>query len=167
MILLPTSKAASSEFTFRFYFFLYHYVPAFFIDIILFLKRSKIRLMPIYSKIYFHMNLMAYFGNNSWNFEDSKKLEIYSKMTKEDHLDFPCIPTEQELSDVYVNGVIGIAKYFFKETDDDMIEARKKLKFLKMLHYSFLAVVYGTILYLFYQIFNVYSLRILKLGEKL
>lgn len=161
MMWLPRNTTTSSEFLFRFYFLLYHYVPAFFIDILLSLKGSKMRLMPIYSKIFFHVKLMSYFPGRTWKFYDDNKLEIFQKMTEKDHLDFPCRMDDHDLSSMHENAVIGIGKYFFRETPEDLIEARKKYKWLNILHYCFLAVVYGICLYVFYRLFGSYCIRML------
>lgn len=42
-IWMPTIQFADSEFTFKIKYFAYHYVPAFFVDIVMRLKGSKIR----------------------------------------------------------------------------------------------------------------------------
>ena len=161
MVWLPTNSTAKSELSFRFYFILYHCIPAFFIDIILKLKGSNIRLIPVYSKMYVHLNLMSYFSCRSWDFECKNKHEIYKKMSKTDHLDFPCQPNDQELVDMYPNAFSGLIKYFFMETDEDSIEAHKKCKKLKILHYCFLAVVYSIMVFLCYRIFGKFCLGML------
>ena len=166
MVWYPINTQAKSEFAFRFFFILYHYVPAFFVDIFLKIKGSTMRLIPVYSKIYAQMNLIAYFSNRSWEFEAKNKHEIYQKMSEKDHLDFPCQPNDQELIDMYPKAIAGIVKYFFLETDEDMIKARKKYNNFKILHYCFLAVLYSTTIYLCYRTFGEYCLRMLLICMK-
>lgn len=159
MIWYPTNTTVGSKFLFHFYYFLYHYVPAFFIDIVLKFKGSKIRLMSIYSKAYLAMNQMGYFALNSWKFEDSNKLLMYENMTKEDLLNFPVYADKERAGEVFANGFRGISKYFFRETEEDLIEARKKLQKMRILHYGFLAVFYAVTFALCYKTIGEYCLR--------
>lgn len=148
----PNLTYTSSEILFRFYYFLYHYIPAFFVDIILRWTKSKYRLMSIYSKIFFHMKQLSYFSGRTWDFHDNRKFGVFALMSEEDHLEFPCQASQQEYEDLYELSVIGITKYFFKETDKDLAIARRKYRKLFFFHYTFLAVFYSSLMFLCYCI---------------
>lgn len=158
MIWYPTINATSSDFMFRVLFFLYHYVPALFYDIVLKVQGSKIRLIDIYSKVWFQFQLLNYFINFSWTFKDARMQKLYAAMDKKDHEDFPVIITPDDCEAHCHSGVNGLRKYFFKETDADLHVARRKYKIFKILHYSLKGIIYATLLYFGqYFIYNAYS----------
>lgn len=154
MIWLPRFNGTPSQFMYRFYFVLYHYIPAFFCDIILKITGSKLRLFDIYSKVYYHTQLLDYFMQKSWDFNDSNMRKLYNVMSEQDHRDFPVIIKPEEYEDHAYRGTDGLRKYFFKENDADLLIARKRYKLFNILHNLLLALVYGCLLYLMYFLFN-------------
>lgn len=152
MIWYPMIQMISSDFMFRFYHFFYHIVPGFFFDIILRIQKSKMRLAPIYTKIYTQLMLVSYFMKTTWSFSDHNKFELFRWMTKEDHSEFPCHTSLQDYKDVYMIGGAAITKYHFKQTDEDDLKAKKKLKIFFVLHYAFLALFYSICAFCLYQV---------------
>lgn len=147
MIWLPNLTITSSRFVYRFLFFLCHYVPAFLVDIVLVLKGSDIRLTKIYSKVYYYFQLYSYFNDNHWTFADQNMQKIYATLNKRDLQDFPCFASADHYEQHYLNTVNGIRKYFFKETDEDLVEARLKYQKLTILRYIVLGLIYGSLAY--------------------
>jgi alcohol-forming fatty acyl-CoA reductase len=151
MFWYPTITVTSSDAYFRLLFFLYHYIPAFFVDIVLRWKKSKHRLVEIYSKIFYQLKLFSYFGEHTWTFHDSNKNEIFDLMSEDDHKEFPVIATREGMLPLYTTSMIGICEYFFKQTEEESQKARQKLRIFFFLHYAFLAVVYLSVLWLFHS----------------
>lgn len=139
---------------YRFYFVLYHYIPAVFADIILKINGSKFRLFNIYSKIFYHCQLLDYFMQKSWNFGDSNMQNLYKIMSEKDREDFPVIIRPEDYEGHAYRGTDGLRKYFFKENDADLLTARKRYKLFNILHNMLLALVYGSLLYFVYLLFN-------------
>lgn len=167
MMWFPTITTTSSEIYFRFLFFLYHYVPAYFIDLGLRIKGSKTRLVPIYSKIFYLTKLLTYFAERTWIFQDGNRKKIFQLMSEADHRDFPLRTERHEFASIHEDAVLGFSKYFFKESDADRERARMKYKLFYALHLCFLAVVYGILAYLIHRMFGDYCLRMLPVIEKL
>jgi alcohol-forming fatty acyl-CoA reductase len=143
----PHLTVTKSKIFYKLLYFFYHYVPAFFVDIILHFKGSKISVMKIYSKVYFYMGLYAYFIEHTWNFSNENMQKVHLKMTKKDHQEFPCTVTTEDYAP-YVGDILdGIRKYFFKETDSDLAGARRKYKILKVLFYVLWGVIYLCLAY--------------------
>lgn len=165
MVWLPTITTTSSELYFRFLFFLYHYVPAYFVDTYLYIKGSKLRLVPIYSKIFYHTKLLTYFAERTWNFHHGNRAKIFQLMNETDHKDFPFRTVPRDYHSIYENAVAGFSKYFFKETDEQREQALKKYKILYVLHICFLAILYGCLAYLIYRMIGGYCLEMLPIIE--
>lgn len=147
MIWVPGLTFTKTNFTFKLLYFLYHYVPAFFIDIGLRLSGSNLRLSKIYSKIYYYIQLYSFFVNNTWTFHNDNMKKIHSILSVEDHEEFPCTAAGEEFEPYLINEMRGVRKYFFKESDEDLVYARRKYKILKMISYTFFVIFYSSIAY--------------------
>lgn len=146
MVWMPRTNVTSSQFAYRVCFVLYHYLPAFFCDIILRLKGSKIRLVSIYSKIFYHFTTVEYFISHNWTFEDNKMQDLYRTMSEKDHEDFYVRLSPDVYESQVISTVKGLRNYFFKENDgEDLKMARRKLKMFKVLHHLLLAGIYWLI----------------------
>lgn len=147
---MPTLSMIASRIEYKLLFLLYHYVPAFFIDIGLLLSGSKLRLMKIYSKIYYHLQFIIFFMGSTWKFSDENMQKMYSSMSEDDLKDFPCTLTTQ-YEQHSLNAAEGLRKYFFKESDEDLPKAQRKYKILRVVHFVFLCLIYSSLIYLFYK----------------
>lgn len=147
MFWYPTVNFTSSDLMLKILFFLYHYVPAFFHDIILRIQGSKIRLVNMYSKFWYQAKLLDYYVNSTWNFGDKQMKQLHATMSIKDHEDFFVVLTSDDYESHCFSAPEGLRKYFFKDTDADLEIARKKFKMFKILHFSLLALIYGSILY--------------------
>lgn len=136
---------------FKLLYVLFHYVPAFFIDIGLRLNGSNLRLMKIYNKIYYQFQLYLYFNEHSWKFSDINMQKVYSRMNAGDHEEFPCIARAEDYEQHYCSAINGIRKYFLKESEEDLVAARRQLKVMKVLQFAFLASIYASCAYFIYQ----------------
>lgn len=155
MIWYPCFNGTSNEFLYRFYFVLYHYIPALLYDVVLRITGSKIRLFSIYSKVFYQSKLLEYFMSRTWDFDDVNMQTLYSSMSKRDHEDFPVRLRAEDYEIHCVRGTDGLRKYFFKETDEDLPAARRRFKIFRVMHYFVLAVFYGSLAYfLFCYIFS-------------
>lgn len=132
MFWVPSFTITSSHFFYKILFVIYHYIPAFFIDLVLKVTGSKRRFFKVYSKIFYHAQLYSYFDHRSWIFSDTNINRISSLLSEEDHRTFYCIPSSDEYELHAPKVVDGLRKYLFLENDDDLLEARRKFKKLKI-----------------------------------
>lgn len=150
MFWVPSFTITSSYFVYKVLFIFFHYIPAFFIDLVLSVKGSKLRLFKIYSKIFYYAQLYFYFHHRSWTFADKNMKRISSLMSDEDLQLFYCIPSSEEYEVHAPKSIDGLRKYLFLENDDDLVEARKKYKKLKIIRQIFLALLYCSFGYFCY-----------------
>lgn len=141
MLWLPAITLIKSEVRFKLAFLLYHCLPAMLLDFTLRMKGSKMRLLPIYQKVYYFTNLYTYFAHNTWTFEDDNMRKIYTLMSEEDLKTFHCIIKSEDYVEYTRNACEGFRRYFFKETEQDLIEGRKKLRNFKLIYYSFMSAL--------------------------
>lgn len=147
MVWYPNLTIVYSKFMFKLLFFLYHYVPAFFADIVLRFKGSKLSVVKIYSKIYYYIGLYNYFTDHSWVFSNDNMKQIFSRMSEEDHEEFPCTATADDFAPYVSNNMNGLRKYFFKETDEDLTAARRKYLCFKIVNNVIWGCLYTYVAY--------------------
>lgn len=150
MLWLPHITFVRTQFMYDLLFLLYHYLPAFFIDIALRLKGSDLRLVKIYSKIYYYFKLYSYFDSKTWTFPDDNLKILHSIMSAQDHDDFLCTGRGEDYEQHYVDAMNGIRKFFFKETDEDLVRARRKLKVLKVFDRGIKMLFFSSLAYIIY-----------------
>lgn len=147
MVWYPRLAMPSSRFVYKFLFLLLHYCPAIVADIVLKYKESKLSLVKIYNKAYFHLDQYTYFFSHEWKFSHTNVNRIWTSMSEKDHVDFPCKATEEEWEQYISNGCFGARKYILEDPYETLPKARQKYTTLKALHYILSASIYGIILY--------------------
>lgn len=152
MLWYPFIKPVKSESLFRFYHFLYHFIPGCIFDVIMWLKKSKARLLPMYSKLFTQMMLVSYFSTQEWKFHDDNKFKLFNSMTEADHSAFPVVTTQQKYKDIYNVITWSVSKFVFKHTDEEILQSKTKLKKMFALHYSCIALLCSLLIYAFYRV---------------
>ena len=151
MVWFPAPRMITSEFVFKILHFLCHFVPAAIVDIILYFKGSKLNMKSICTKVYLHADLYRYFIENNRKFNDLNMKEVCSRMSKDDLEYFPMkIPGRSAAEKYAVDFANGLRKFVLKETDEDLVEARKKYKILKLIYYLLWSAIYSAIGYFIY-----------------
>lgn len=123
-------------------FFFYHYVPAFFADIILRCRGSKLRIVKIYTKVFYYLDVYNFYVERKWKFSNTNLKQIFSKMSEKDHHEFPCTAIEEAAIPFIKMSYIGLRKHFLKETDKDMLEGRRRYIVLKTVYYILWGAIY-------------------------
>jgi alcohol-forming fatty acyl-CoA reductase len=147
MIWYPSYSYTSSIIVFKFLMLFTSYLPAILIDTILTLKGSSTRFVKIYNKVYYYQMLYHYFTAH-WEFQVENARRLFSEMSASDQEEFPCDVKSDEFTDYIYNTNSSMRINYFKESEKDLIEARKKLKILKSSHHLILIAFYACLLYL-------------------
>lgn len=98
--------------------------------------------------------------NRSWKFEDKNMMEINSRMSISERENFSVSMVEYSTNfDWYLKNIVnGARKYFFKETEEDLIKARKKMVIFQIFHYILLFMIYTAVFYFGFRFLNQFSL---------
>ena len=149
MVWYPRMVNTDSRFFYKLFFFLFHYFPAFFIDIVLKLKGSQMRLVKIYNKTYSHLDSYNYFFGNEWKFSILNMKKLYSKMSDQDHFDFPCVGTEKEWDSMLAKSCIGARLHLLQDPVETLPNARRKYAIMRAFYYLLWTVFYAILMNLF------------------
>lgn len=151
MIWYPSYSYTSSFFMFKFLMLFTSYLPAIVMDTLCKLKGSTVRFVKIYNKVYYYQMLYHYFTAH-WAFKVEKAKRLFSELSESDQIEFPCDVKSNEFMDYIYNTNITMRVNYFKETEKDLIAARKKLRILKILHYLILTAFHLCCVYLIVRI---------------
>lgn len=163
----PTTKAfrlpkipfyVKNKTIFKIFYIMYNVIPAAVVDSILrFSGSKKMHLQKVTRDIYYFLNILYFFGK-PFVFESKNALKLYEEMTAGDEHFFPCNKGIYEVEEFVQSMVMGMRKFYLKETDKDLEAARRKLKILYIIDYTISAVV-CVALYLVFRNFFKLQLR--------
>lgn len=153
MVWYPRMVKTNSRFCYKLFFVLFHYFPAFIVDVVLKLKGSKMRLVKIYNKTYSHLDSYNYFFSKEWKFSVSNIKKLHSMMSDQDHSDFTCVGTEEEWDSMLLKCCIGARQHLLQDPVETLPNARKKYAIMRALYYVLCAVFYAMLIYLFRNMF--------------
>ncbi|XP_012270707.1 fatty acyl-CoA reductase wat-like [Orussus abietinus] len=123
-----------SNFLFFILSFFLHTLPAFIIDLGLFIAGQKPRLMKIYRKISKYSSILVYFSTNEWTFGINNTRTLWNKLSKEDKKIFYFSMEDFDWEDYMKKCIDGIRIYIFKDDPSTIPAARKRMAKILILH---------------------------------
>ncbi|KAG7295467.1 hypothetical protein JYU34_021661 [Plutella xylostella] len=114
---------------------LLHFIPAFFIDIVLKMKGSKIRLTRLYTKAYKLNIVLKYFLLREFRHHDDNTLDLFNRLSDTDRNIFNFDVADIDFN-VYIKyWWLGLRKYIIKDGLTGTKEAVRRQKWLKVVNY--------------------------------
>ncbi|RZF39187.1 hypothetical protein LSTR_LSTR014673 [Laodelphax striatellus] len=113
---------------------LFHFVPAFVIDIILRAQGAKPIMMKIYHRFKSAAKAGEFFSLNEWTFCCDNQKSLSYDMDEYDRKEFETNVKKVQWDDYVKNYMIGIRKYVLKDSNSTLPSAKQKLKRLYWLH---------------------------------
>lgn len=105
-----------------------HYLPAYFIDFMLFITGNKPFLINIQRRLSQGLKVLEYYTTRTWNFRNDNFKAIYADLNEVDKKKFNFNMAEVELKEYLLNYILGVRKFILKETPEDLPKARANLK---------------------------------------
>lgn len=156
--------------------FLYHRLPAFFMDLCLFLigKKTKwvivefwgtneilivkslyhFRVQEIYKKIKKYSDVIFFFTHKKFDFEHKNVPKLYEKLDERDKKLFNFDMEKLDWKKYVQDNVIGIRVILMKDPLSTIPEAKKRQKLFKIAHYSIIYIFYATVALFVYYLFS-------------
>ncbi|XP_065078009.1 fatty acyl-CoA reductase wat-like [Ochlerotatus camptorhynchus] len=132
MMWAPTVQATTNKYLFYMLFFLYQVVPAFFVDAVLKLCQMKPFLMKLQRSIFHAQNSLMYFTSHDWVFDTDNFRNLAKDLCELDKIHFNIAYITQGLLEYCSLCMLGGRRYLFKESDDSIRVAFKRLKRFEM-----------------------------------
>ncbi|XP_017856195.1 PREDICTED: putative fatty acyl-CoA reductase CG5065 [Drosophila arizonae] len=132
--------------------FLYHTLPAMFMDLIMVLMGKKPRMMKIYRKIHKFSNVLKFFSSNEFRFDNDNVRRLADKLDERDKRIFAFDMRDLDWINLFRVSLYGLRLYVVKDDPSNLPESIKRIKRMMVLHYSTLAIVYSLTAWALYGI---------------
>ncbi|EDW81680.1 uncharacterized protein Dwil_GK10887 [Drosophila willistoni] len=132
--------------------FLYHTLPALFMDAIMIVIGKKPRMMKIYRKIHKLSNVLKYFSSNEFRFDNDNVRSLSEKLDDRDKRLFAFDMRNLDWNNLFRVSLYGLRLYVVKDDPSNIPESIKRYERLKVLHYTTLAIVYSLALWALYAL---------------
>ncbi|XP_050427039.1 fatty acyl-CoA reductase wat-like isoform X4 [Adelges cooleyi] len=149
----PSLLCIKSKFFFNIFFYLYHFIPAAMVDIVLWITGHTFRVVPLYSRVYTMMLDMSYFGTGHFKFDDRNLEALISRQSAEDKVLFDIDMTKMNWDTHMLATAYGIQQYIFNQ-NGNTTAAKKRHRMITTAYYTFTGTLYAFLFYIMYIILN-------------
>uniref|UniRef100_A0A182JDN0 Fatty acyl-CoA reductase n=1 Tax=Anopheles atroparvus TaxID=41427 RepID=A0A182JDN0_ANOAO len=136
-------NTTQNKYMYEFYKLLYHLLPAFLIDTYLRAIRRTPRIMDLYRKVHKFATVISYFANGRWEFESDNMKMLRERLTPDDQIMFPCNIKKIEWTEYFWTYIHGLRKHIANEPLENLNEAIKRHKQMRIVHFFILAAYYS------------------------
>ncbi|XP_073840124.1 waterproof [Musca autumnalis] len=150
----PCFTIVSSKWQFALLAFLYHTLPALFMDMLMLVIGKKPRMMKMYRKIHKFCAVMEYFSSNEFIFENNNVRALWDKLDAKDKRLFAFDMRSVDWTELFRISLWGLRSYVVKDEPSTVAESVKRHERLKILHYTTLFVIYSLTFFILYQLFK-------------
>ncbi|XP_054709423.1 fatty acyl-CoA reductase 1-like [Uloborus diversus] len=105
----------------------HHYIPAYITDSIAFIFRKKPRFVNMYHRIHGVMNHLQYYTNRKFFFLTRNMRKLVEDMEPADAEIFPIDQNKLDWEEYMKNYVLGVRRYYLKESDSTLESSRRKM----------------------------------------
>ncbi|XP_050072868.1 uncharacterized protein LOC126560962 [Anopheles maculipalpis] len=147
-------NTTTNKYMYEFYKLIYHLLPALLIDTYLRVIRRTPRVMDLYRKVHKFATVIEYFANGRWTFENDNMKSLREKLSPDDQIMFPCNIQKIEWADYFWTYIHGLRKHIANEPLENLDEAIKRHKQMRIVHYFILAAYYSVWALMFYYLFK-------------
>nr|XP_022905980.1 fatty acyl-CoA reductase wat-like [Onthophagus taurus] len=135
---------------FLIYSFFVQTIPAYVVDFAAKLIGKEPMLVKAYKKIDKFCGAISYFSTKSWNFSTDNTISLWNDLNESDQKLFPFNIESMPWEDFFTNYIKGARLYLMKDPLETIPAGRRKLKVLKVAHYTLLIIF----IVIFYKIFT-------------
>ncbi|XP_055591104.1 putative fatty acyl-CoA reductase CG5065 [Uranotaenia lowii] len=147
----PGGVAFSNIYVFHFFFMILQLFPAVLVDIVLKISGKTMLATRLSRKMFYTQIALEYFIKNDWTFKTKNFRNLYHDLLECDRESFSTKYLNIPLSEYYIRCILGGRRYLFKETDDSLPKARRKIKRLKFIDLAAKWITLGSLLMVLYS----------------
>ncbi|XP_047542412.1 putative fatty acyl-CoA reductase CG5065 isoform X2 [Vanessa atalanta] len=133
--------------------FFTHTLPAYFIDLILFILGKKTFMVNVIKRLHAGLDLLDYYTARNWTFKNDYFMSMENRISKEEREIFYTNITTINVDDYMRNYMKGIREFYCKEDESTLPKAKKLHQRLYYLHVALKTIVYALCAYVIYRIY--------------
>ncbi|XP_028141885.1 putative fatty acyl-CoA reductase CG5065 [Diabrotica virgifera virgifera] len=126
----PGGSMKKSRFVHNICFYLFHMLPAIFVDALLMLLGYKPILMRVQKRISKGFEVFEYYANNQWDFDNDGSLKARKLLNPREKSIYKLDGDGIDYVDYFTNCVHSTRLYILKETDDTIPAAKRHMKLM-------------------------------------
>ncbi|KAL1377296.1 hypothetical protein pipiens_016355 [Culex pipiens pipiens] len=127
--------------------FFYHWIPAVLIDCLLYVLGYKPILCRVHRRIAKGFEVLEYYANNQWDFDNAAILYLRTKMNAEEKVKFKIDAAGVVINEYFENCIWGARRFILNESDDTLPAAKRHMKVMWFVNIVTTILFYGAILY--------------------
>ncbi|XP_039497310.1 putative fatty acyl-CoA reductase CG5065 [Drosophila santomea] len=132
---------------------LFQWMPALFVDALLWILRYPPVLCRVQNRIYKGFEVFEYYANNVWNFDNSEAVKLRKLMNNKERRTYVIEKIELDLIDYFTNCVLCARRLILKESDESIPAARRHMKVMWVVDKVYKGIWIFGILYMLYRCF--------------
>lgn len=105
-----------------------HYLPAYFIDFMLFITGHKPFLTNVQRRLSNGLKVLEYYTTRTWIFKNDNFKKMYADLNEVDKKKFNFNMADIKIEEYLLNYILGIRSFILKEVPEDLPRARANLK---------------------------------------
>uniref|UniRef100_A0A0A9WQG7 Fatty acyl-CoA reductase n=1 Tax=Lygus hesperus TaxID=30085 RepID=A0A0A9WQG7_LYGHE len=109
---------------------LFHMIPAYFIDSLIYLSGHKPILVKIQDRINKGFEVFEYYANNQWDFNNDNLRAIRHKMNDREKVEYKLDGDGMDLKMYFRDCILAARKYILKESPESIPRARQHMKMM-------------------------------------
>ncbi|KAG5680579.1 hypothetical protein PVAND_010076 [Polypedilum vanderplanki] len=127
--------------------FLFHWIPALLIDTLLFCLGFKPILWRVHERIAKGMEVLEYYANNQWDFDNKHAIIIRARMNKTELKKYKVDAKGIDIYKYFEDCILGGRRYLLKQPDSMLPSARRMMKVMYVIDRFCKTIIYGGLLY--------------------
>ncbi|CAH2988364.1 unnamed protein product [Chilo suppressalis] len=134
--------------------FFFHWLPAIFIDILLFCLGYKPVLMRVHRRISKGFEVFEYYTNNQWDFKSDTAQKVRQRINAREKRDYKVDALGLDILKYFEDCIKAARIYILKEYDDTLPAARRHMRIMYWVDVITQLLFWGLILYWFSGLFS-------------
>ncbi|XP_053663920.1 putative fatty acyl-CoA reductase CG5065 [Anopheles marshallii] len=151
MLWAPGGTTTSNKYLFYLLFFCCQLLPALLVDALLRVAGRAPFLLKLNRKIFDAQVSLRYFMNNEWVFANDNFKQLEHTLLKDDRKDFSTNFFLCGMMEYYARAILGGRRYLLKEPDENIADALKKYRRLRVLNFALKGTMVCLIAYCIYS----------------
>uniref|UniRef100_A0A336KQE3 Fatty acyl-CoA reductase n=1 Tax=Culicoides sonorensis TaxID=179676 RepID=A0A336KQE3_CULSO len=129
----PDGDITTSRLVYTFNSIFFHWLPAYFIDFLMFIFGQKRFMVRIQTRVYQGLELLSFFTTRIWDFKSPNYASLQNTLSEDDKKDFNMYTDDVDVYDYLKTVILGGRQFCLKEPLSSLPKARMQLKALYVL----------------------------------
>nr|XP_018914569.1 PREDICTED: putative fatty acyl-CoA reductase CG5065 [Bemisia tabaci] len=147
----PGGSMKTSRFLHNICTILFHWIPAYFLDAIIFLSGNKPVLCRVHDRVQKGFEVFEYYANNQWEFRNEHVHYLRKILNKRERFEYKIDGEDMDIRGYFMNCVMAARIFILKEMPESLPSAKRHMRMLYWLDWLTTLMFYGFIMWFFFN----------------